>query len=75
MKPLAVVRYSSIRFLIALAARKDLKIYQMNAITAFLQGDLEEDIYMQQPENYSDGSDRVYKLNKAIYGLKQAGRQ
>lgn len=70
-----VVRYTSIRFLMALAVQYDLKIHQMDAITAFLQGDLEEEIYMEQPEGYHDGTDRVCKLNKAVYGLKQAGRQ
>lgn len=47
----------------------------MDAITAFLQGNLDEDIYMQQPEGYEDGTNRVCRLNKAVYGLKQAGRQ
>lgn len=70
-----VVRYTSIRFLIALAVEHGLKIHQMDAITAFLQGDLDETIYMEQPEKYSDGTKRVCKLNRAIYGLKQAGRQ
>lgn len=70
-----VVRYTSIRFLIALAVQNDMKIHQMDAITAFLQGDLDEAIYMEQPEGYEDGSNLVCKLNKAVYGLKQAGRQ
>lgn len=47
----------------------------MDAITAFLQGDLDEEIYMAQPKMYDDGSGNVCRLNKAIYGLKQAGRQ
>lgn len=70
-----VVRYTSIRVLIAIAVEKEMKIHQMDAVTAFLQGDLDEEIYMAQPEMYDDGTDRVCKLNKAIYGLKQAGRQ
>ncbi len=70
-----VVRYSSIRFLIALAVEHNLKIHQLDAITAFLQGDVEEDIYVEQPEGCSDGSQRVCKLNRALYGLKQASRQ
>lgn len=70
-----VVRYTSIRFLLALACKNDYKIHQMDAITAFLQGDLDEDIFMQQPENFEDGTERVCKLKRAIYGLKQAGRQ
>lgn len=69
-----VVRYASIRLLMALAVQRDLNIYQMDAVTAFLQGDLEEDIYMRQPEGFDDGSGRVCKLNRSIYGLKQSGR-
>lgn len=70
-----VVRYNSIRFLIALAVQNGLKIHQMDAITAFLQGDLNEEIFMRQPEHYDDGTGRVCRLNRSIYGLKQAGRQ
>lgn len=47
----------------------------MDAITAFLQGDLSEQIYVEQPEGFADGSKRVCKLNRAMYGLKQASRQ
>lgn len=68
-----VVRYSSIRFLMSLAAEYKLEIDQMDAVSAFLQGDLEEEIYMVQPEGFNNGS-KVCKLNKAIYGLKQASR-
>lgn len=70
-----VVRYTSLRMLMAVAARDDLKIYQMDAITAFLQGDLDVKLYMEQPEGYEDGSKKICRLNKAIYGLKQAGRE
>lgn len=70
-----VIRYSSIRFLMALAVRYKLKIEQMDAVTAFLQGDIDETIYMRQPEMYDDGSGRVCKLKRSIYGLKQASRQ
>lgn len=70
-----VVRYSSIRILIALAAQRGLQIDQMDAITAYLQGNLDEEIYTLQPDGYDDGSGRVCKLHKAMYGLKQSGRQ
>lgn len=70
-----VVRYTSIRYLFALAVEKEYKVHQMDVVTAFLQGDLDEVIYMNQPESYEDGSNRVCKLNKSVYGLKQAGRQ
>lgn len=70
-----VVRYTSVRILMALAARENLKIHQMDAVTAFLQGDITEEIYLEQPQGFNDGSGRVCKLRRAIYGLKQAGRQ
>lgn len=70
-----VVRYVSIRYLLALAVEGDWKMTQMDAITAFLQGHLNEEIYMSQPEGFDDGSDKVCKLNRAVYGLKQASRQ
>lgn len=68
-----VVRHDSIRMLMAQAAQNGFKIHQMDAITAFLQGDLEEEIYLMQPEGFEDQTNRVCKLNRAIYGLKQAG--
>lgn len=69
-----VVKYTSVRYLIALAAKMDLHIRQIDVVTAFLHGDLKEEIYMLQPERYSDGSNRICRLSKSIYGLKQASR-
>lgn len=69
-----VVRYSSIRYLIALAAKFNLEIEQMDAVTAFLQGDLDDEVYVLQPKEFRQGT-QVCRLNKAIYGLKQASRQ
>ena len=72
-----VVRFSSLRAILAIAAAADYEIHQMDVKTAFLNGDLDEDIYMQQPDGYrADGDqvDYVWKLNKSLYGLKQAGR-
>lgn len=69
-----VVRNNTIRFLVAYAVENGMKIYQMDAITAFLQGELSEEIYTEQPEGFRDGTNRVCRLNKAVYGLKQAGR-
>lgn len=68
-----VVRYPTIRYLFALAARHDLQIDQMDAVSAFLQGEIDKDIYMQQPEEYRQGT-QVCLLKKSIYGLKQASR-
>lgn len=69
-----VVRYASIRYLVALAAQHNMSIHQMDAVSAYLNGNLKETIYMQQPEGYNDGSKKVCKLVKSIYGLKQSGR-
>ena len=71
-----VAKFCSIRALLALAARDDMEIHQMDVKTAFLNGDLDVDIYMQQPQGYVvDGKeDYVCKLHKSLYGLKQAGR-
>ena len=73
-----VAKFTSIRMLLALAAHHDLEIHQMDVKTAFLNGDLDVDIYMEQPEGYNTSArgDRrlVCKLQKALYGLKQAGR-
>jgi len=68
-----VVRYASVRLLMAIAVSKRMKIHQMDVITAYLQSDLEEKIFMEQPENYQDGTKRVCRLMKSIYGLKQSG--
>lgn len=70
-----VVRYCSIRYLISIAAQYDLDILQMDVVTAFLQGDLFDKIYMVQPDLYHDGTDKVCELNKPIYGLKQASHE
>lgn len=49
-----VVRYTSIRYLIGLAAKYGLKIHQMDAVTAFLQGEIDEELYMSLPPGYED---------------------
>ena len=70
-----VVRYSSIQTLLAFAIQNDMLIHQMDAVTAFLNGTLEE-IYMKQPPGYvQKGKEHlVCKLNKSLYGLKQSPR-
>jgi transposase InsO family protein len=71
-----VARYSSIRAIVALTAHHDWELHQMDVKSAYLNGDLEEDIYMTQPEGYQvAGKEQlVCKLSKSLYGLKQAGR-
>jgi hypothetical protein len=71
-----VVKFSSIRTLLAFAVEKQMLVHQMDVITAFLNGRLEEEIYMEQPEGYvKPGTEHmVCKLKKSLYGLKQAPR-
>ncbi|GJV08819.1 retrotransposon protein, putative, ty1-copia subclass [Tanacetum coccineum] len=73
--PVADIR--AIRILIAIAAYYDYEIWQMDVKTAFLNGRLDEDIYMVQPEGYVNLKypNRVCKLQRSIYGLKQASCQ
>lgn len=61
----------------ALVAHFDLELHQMDVKTAFLNGNIDETIYMRQPENFVVGDPKktVCKLKKSIYGLKQASRQ
>lgn len=71
-----VARLSSVRLLIAFAAHRGLQVDHLDVETAFLNGDLEEEIYMEQPEGFStDPKNKVCLLKKALYGLKQAPRQ
>ena len=69
-----VSRLSTVRSVLSVAARDKLYLLQFDVSTAFLYGDLEEDIYMIQPEGCDDGSGRVCHLKRSLYGLKQAPR-
>jgi hypothetical protein len=70
-----VARWDTIRAILALAAHKGWNVFQLDVKSAFLHGELVEDIYVYQPLGYQNGnSDMVYKLRKALYGLKQAPR-
>lgn len=69
-----VAQSKSLRILLALAAQFNLNIHQWDVVSAFLNGSIDRDLYMEQPVGYDDGSGRVCKLRKAIYGLKQASR-
>jgi hypothetical protein len=69
------VRYSTIRIILAIAALEDLELRSVDISHAYLNGELEEEIYMQQPEGFEvGGPDYVCRLRKSLYGLKQAGR-
>jgi len=69
-----VARLSTIRIMLALAARYRLHIQQMDVQTAFLYGELEEECYMEQPPGFIEGTNLICRLRKSIYGLKQAPR-
>jgi hypothetical protein len=71
-----VACFESIRLLLALAALEDWEIHQLDVKSAFLNGVLEEEIYMEQPEGFiiAGQENKVCRLKKAIYGLKQASR-
>eukprot|EP01084_Bolivina_argentea_P043255 79697_1 len=70
-----VAELSSIRSLLACAAEKEWKVIQADFAAAYLNARLEEPVYIQQPPGLEQGGDRiVWKLNRAIYGMKQSGR-
>ena len=72
-----VVKLTTIRVVLGIVAAENLHLEQLDVKTAFLHGDLEEDIYMQQqPEGFAiqERENQVCKLKKSLYGLKQAPR-
>ena len=71
-----VVRFTSIRLILDIIASLDLELHQMDVKTTFLNGGLEQEIYMQQPNGFLEKGQehKVRKFLKSIYGLKQSSR-
>jgi hypothetical protein len=71
-----VARLESIRILLAYAAHHSFRLFQMDVKSAFLNGPIKEEVYVEQPPGFEDDRypDHVYKLSKALYGRKQAPR-
>ena len=72
-----ITRINSIRMVLAIAALRNLEVHQMDVKTAFLNGYLEKEIYMEQPKGFSaQGQEKkVCKLVKSLYGSKQTPKQ
>lgn len=72
----SMARWDTIRSIIATAAHRGWYVFQLDVNSAFLHGELSEEVYVEQPKGFEvkDKPSKVYKLNKALYGLKQAPR-
>ena len=68
----SVLSAKSLRIILTITASNGHELHQMDAVSAFTQAELQEEIYAKQPEGFVVGKDMVCKLNKAVYGLKQA---
>jgi hypothetical protein len=69
-----VARMDTIRLVLALTAKKGRSLFQLDVKSAFLYGELNEEVYVEQPSGYivKEAENMVYNLRRALYGLKQA---
>lgn len=71
-----VTRYEIIRTLLAAAIEEEMYVDQMYVISAYVQGNLSDEVFMEQPQTFIEGNPEIVcKLNKPLYGLKQSGRE
>ena len=73
---ISVARLETIRIVLTLSAQRGWKVYQLDVKSAFLNGFLEKEVYVNQPPGYvkKDAENNVHHLKKALYGLKQTPR-
>jgi Reverse transcriptase (RNA-dependent DNA polymerase) len=69
-----VVRIESLRILLTIAAHEDLEVHQIDVVTVYLAGELEEEIYIAPPQGLTGTEGKVCRLRKGLYGLKQSAR-
>jgi len=69
-----ITKFTTIRSLLALAAQHNLEVHQVDVKAAFLNGELQEEIYLHPPPGFHDDSKVVWRLQRALYGLKQASK-
>lgn len=74
---MGVVKKSSVRLLMAIAAKEKMVVEQIYIINAYVNSDLEEEVYMEQPDGveFMNRKEYVCKLKKSLYGLKQSGNK
>jgi hypothetical protein len=70
-----VIRMASLRLFIAIAAARDLELYQLDNDIAFLYAPIKEDVYIRQPLGFSDSTSKVCNLKRCLYGIKQSPRE
>ena len=71
----SVVKFASVRLVLAMATRRGWHVHKVDFVAAFLNSLLQEKVYMQQIPGFEDGTERVLELIKALYGLKQSPRE